>query len=164
MTPSWLSSVPKNFGEARAGTLKADEWRILCTVYFPLALVSLWGSGAVYGANRDAAFLLRVLNNTMMLVSAVIVLCKRTTTIRRSQKYREYLAKWLNGVQELHPEGYSHRTNNHMAFHIYDFLRLFGPVYSWWCFPFERLIGHLQRLPHNDKSGEYQVLRMSSLS
>ncbi|OJT06781.1 hypothetical protein TRAPUB_2364, partial [Trametes pubescens] len=162
VTPSWLSSVPKNFGEARAGTLKADEWRILCTVYFPLALVSLWGSGAVYGANRDAAFLLRVLNNTMMLVSAVIVLCKRTTTIRRSQKYREYLAKWLNGVQELHPEGYSHRTNNHMAFHIYDFLRLFGPVYSWWCFPFERLIGHLQRLPHNDKSGEAELTMLNS--
>ena len=25
-TPSWLSSVPHNFGDAAAGTLKADEW------------------------------------------------------------------------------------------------------------------------------------------
>ena len=41
-----------------------------------------------------------------------------------------------------------------MACHIYDYLKLFGPVQSWWCFPFECLIGHLQRLPLNDKFGE----------
>ncbi|EIW58367.1 uncharacterized protein TRAVEDRAFT_148483 [Trametes versicolor FP-101664 SS1] len=161
-TPSWLSSVPKNFGEARAGTLKADEWRILCTVYLPLALVSLWGSGATYAASRDAEFLLKVLDNTMMLVSAVLVLCKRTMSSRRARKYREYLARWLDGVQKLHPERYSDRTNNHMAFHIFDFLKLFGPVYSWWCFPFERLIGHLQRLPHNDKCGEAEATMLTS--
>ncbi|KAI8989143.1 hypothetical protein BD414DRAFT_327419 [Trametes punicea] len=161
-TPSWLSSVPKEFGEARAGTLKADEWRILCTVYLPLALISLWGFGASYAATKNPGFLLEVLDNTMMLVSAVTVLCKRSTNRRRSKKYGEYLAKWLEGIQELHPERYSDRTNNHMAFHILDFLRLFGPVYSWWCFPFERLIGHLQRLPHNDKHGEAEATMLNS--
>jgi hypothetical protein len=25
-TPSWLNSVPHNFGDAAAGPLKADEW------------------------------------------------------------------------------------------------------------------------------------------
>ena len=28
-TPSWVNTVPKNYGEASAGTIKADEWRIL---------------------------------------------------------------------------------------------------------------------------------------
>ncbi|OAX32016.1 hypothetical protein K503DRAFT_672842, partial [Rhizopogon vinicolor AM-OR11-026] len=36
--PSSLRSVPYNFGEAKAGTLKADEWRTLTTVYLPIAL------------------------------------------------------------------------------------------------------------------------------
>ena len=45
-TPSWLRSVPVNFGDTRAGTVKADEWRTLATVYIPLALVSLWGKGS----------------------------------------------------------------------------------------------------------------------
>ena len=90
----------------------------------------------------------------MMLVMAVNILSKRTTSLARAKKYRQYLACWLQGLQEIHHSKYSHRTNIHMAFHIYDFLKLFGPVYSWWCFPFERLIGHLQRLPHNDKSGK----------
>ncbi|KJA22210.1 hypothetical protein HYPSUDRAFT_139516, partial [Hypholoma sublateritium FD-334 SS-4] len=38
-TPSWLPSVPRNYGFAAAGVLKADEWRTLSTVYFPIALV-----------------------------------------------------------------------------------------------------------------------------
>ncbi|KAI5980970.1 hypothetical protein EDD15DRAFT_2380662 [Pisolithus albus] len=42
-TPSWVRSVPHNFGDARAGTLKADEWRTMVTIYLPLALISLWG-------------------------------------------------------------------------------------------------------------------------
>ena len=47
------------------------------------------------------------------------------------------------------------RPNQHVAFHIYDFLLLFGPVVSWWSFPFERIIGELQRMPSNHKIGEF---------
>ena len=32
ITPSWLNSVPKNYGEAKAGSIKADEWRVLFTL------------------------------------------------------------------------------------------------------------------------------------
>ena len=39
--PSWLRSVPADFSDARAGTVKVDEWHTLATVYIPLALVSL---------------------------------------------------------------------------------------------------------------------------
>ncbi|KJA13544.1 hypothetical protein HYPSUDRAFT_103081, partial [Hypholoma sublateritium FD-334 SS-4] len=40
-TPSWLPSVPYNFGNASAGHIKADEWRTLSTVYFPISLVAI---------------------------------------------------------------------------------------------------------------------------
>lgn len=43
-----------------------------------------------------------------------------------------------------------------MAFHIKDYLVLFGPVHAWWTFPFERLIGMLQRMPNNGKIGELE--------
>ncbi|KAK1221773.1 hypothetical protein PQX77_015413 [Marasmius sp. AFHP31] len=39
---SWVNSVPKNFGEAKAGTLKADDRRTLSSIYLPIALVTLW--------------------------------------------------------------------------------------------------------------------------
>ena len=45
VTPSLISSGPYNFGDASAGTLKADEWHTMSTIYIPLALVSMWGVG-----------------------------------------------------------------------------------------------------------------------
>ena len=78
----------------------------------------------------------------------------RTMTEIQMSAYRENLASWVRDLKVLHPES-NHCVNGHMAFHIYDFLWLFGPVHSWWCFPFERLIRQLQRLPHNHMHGKF---------
>lgn len=153
VTPSWVRSVPVNFGDAAAGTLKADEWRTMFTIYLPLALISLWGEGTSHSSSDETARYRRILDHTMTLVSAVVLACKRTMTAERSDAYRAYIATWVKDLQEIHPEA-GQRPNNHMAFHIYDFIRLFGPVRSWWCFPFERLIGQLQRMPMNHMFGK----------
>jgi hypothetical protein len=155
-TPSWLNSVPFNFGDAAAGSLKADEWRTLFTVYLPIALVSLWGEGSEHPSARVAGKLRDILDHTMSLVSAITLACMRTVTKDRADAYRDYVATWVHDLRRLHPH-IDDRTNNHMAFHIYDFLLLFGPVHSWWCFPFERLIGQLQRLPNNHKFGRFSL-------
>lgn len=151
-TPSWVNSVPKNFGDASAGTLKADEWRTMFSIYLPIALVSLWGEGTSHSSAEVSSKLRDMLDHTMALVSAILIACLRTTTLARASAYRAYILEWINGIGRLYPH-VDHRTNNHMAVHIYDFLILFGPVRSWWTFPFERLIGQLQRLHHNHKSG-----------
>lgn len=152
-TPSWLRSVPSNFGSAAAGSLKADEWRTMGTVYLPIALVSLWGEGTAHPSPSIASSLRRTLDHTMALVCAVSLACMRTMTESRMIAYRNYIVSWLEDLKVIHSKARS-TVNAHMAIHIYDFLRLFGPVRSWWCFPFERLIGQLQRLPSNHKFGE----------
>jgi hypothetical protein len=152
VTPSWIDSVPYNFGAATAGPLKADEWRTMSTIYLPLALISLWGEGTSHPSIDDGAKLCRVLDHTMALVCTVILVCTHTTTLSRATAYRNYIARWIQDLQILHPEA-TRRTNHHMAMHIYNFLQLFGPVHSWWCFPFERLIGQLQRMTNNHKFG-----------
>ena len=152
-TPSHINSVPNNFGDARAGTLKADEWRTLMTIYIPIALISLWGTGVVAGTPQTQATFLEVLDHTMHLVSAVWLVCKRTTTRTRATSYRDHLISYVRNLRRLHLHS-NFRPNHHAAFHIYDFLLLFGPVRSWWCFAFERLIGQLQRLPNNHKFGK----------
>jgi nitrate reductase gamma subunit len=156
-TPSWLGSVPYNFGDAAAGKLKADEWRTMFTLYLPIALVSLWGKGTSHPSTRVATRLKDILDHTMSLVSAIILACMRTTTRDRAEAYRICVATWVQGLKRHYPH-IDDRTNNHMAFHIYDFLLLFGPVHSWWCFPFERLIGKLQRLPTNHKYGKLPIM------
>jgi hypothetical protein len=152
--PSWLSSVPHNFGDAAAGTLKADEWRTITTIYLPVTLISIWGKGTAQVSPLTTARLKQILDHTMDLVSAVSLACMRTMTESQMNAYRLHLSSWVSGLKILHPN-VEHQVNNHMAFHIYDFLHLFGPVRSWWCFLFERLIGQLQRLPHNHKHGKY---------
>ncbi|KIJ09713.1 hypothetical protein PAXINDRAFT_30099, partial [Paxillus involutus ATCC 200175] len=133
-TPSWLRSVPRNFGEARAGTLKADEWRTMTTVYLPLALVSIWGEGSAHPTKEVADHL---------------------------RSYRSHITAWLTALKEVLPDA-SFRPNGHMACHIADYLELFGPVRSWWCFPFECLIGQLQQMPINHKFGELEVTILQS--
>ena len=150
--PSWVRSVPRNFGETKAGTLKADEWRTLATIYLPLALVSLWGEGSAHQLHEVKAHLRAVLDNTMALVSAIRIACSRTMTHSCITAYRSCILTWLSTLPVALPAA-KPVPNCHMACHIYDYLKLFGPVRSWWCFPFERLIGHLQHLPINHKFG-----------
>ena len=38
---------------------------------------------------------------------------------------------------------------------MYDFLKLFGPVHSWWAFSLEQLISQLQYIPTNHKFGTF---------
>ena len=135
-TPSWLSSVPKNFGDAAAGTLKADELHILSTVQLPIALVTLWGEGSWHETPAQAEHMHAVLDHTMSLVCAISLASKRTMTTARQNTYQAELFAWIQGLKAFHPH-VNHCLNGHMAIHIYDFLLLFGPVWSWWCFPFE---------------------------
>ena len=151
-TPSWLSGVPHNFGDAIAGNLKANEWRTMATVYLPISLVSLWGEGTTHRSPFVEASLRQVLDHTMALVSAVSLACARTMTNYRMLAYQNCITQWVGDLPQIHPNS-KKRTNFHMAIHVYDFLRLFGPVRSWWSFPFEHLVGQLQRQPHNHKFG-----------
>lgn len=154
VSPSWIHSVPRNYGEANAGSIKADEWRILSTVYLPIALVTLWGDNDGAPPAQDS-YLLKVLDHTMALFQAVTLVVRYTMNKSRIAKYRQYIKEWVDGLPVLHPHTtkFSLRPNVHAALHLYDFLTLFGPVISWWCFPFERLIGGLQKTKTNNLIG-----------
>jgi hypothetical protein len=156
VTPAWLNPVPSNFGYAAAGTLKAAEWRTLAAVYLPIALVTLWGEGSNHPSHKVASNLRQVLDNTMALFSAAQLACMRKLTNEDIDAYHEQITRYVKDFQVLYPS-IKCRPNHHMAQHIPKFLRSFGPVQSWWCFPFERLIGVLQRLPSNNKLGRYPI-------
>jgi len=137
--PSWLRSVPHNFGSPGADSLKADEWCTMITVYLPLALLSLWGDGI---SSTVVSQLCEALDHTMALVSAVHIACTRLMTRKHASTYWSYMATWLSRLKVVHPST-PYCPNGHMVIHIHQFLLSFGPVHSWWCFPFEHLIGQL---------------------
>ncbi|KAJ3998901.1 hypothetical protein F5050DRAFT_1566201, partial [Lentinula boryana] len=156
--PAWVSSVPKNFGEKSAGSVKAEEWRWLSSLFLPVALIIYWGDADGCAPPEDDSKegrFLKVLDHTMALFQATIVALLYSTSTRRANIYRKYHAEWVNGLTTLFPQAREGKIkpNIHAAGHIFDFLLLFGPVMSWWCFPFERLIGALQKINTNDHIG-----------
>ena len=60
---------------------------------------------------------------------------------------------YLKTVLELCPNQQLHPIH-HNALHLSKFLLRFGPVHGWWMFPFERLIGILQKINTNSKMGK----------
>ncbi|KIJ11066.1 hypothetical protein PAXINDRAFT_85099, partial [Paxillus involutus ATCC 200175] len=127
-THSWLRSMPHEFGAPKADTLKADKGRTMITVYLPLALVSMWGDSTTH----------------------------KSMTTEHAVAYWSYMGVWLSRLKTVHTF-VDYRPNGHMVIHIHHFLLSFGPVHSWWCFPFESLISQLQHLPTNNKFGMYQL-------
>lgn len=151
--PTWLPTVPEAFGEARTGTLKADEWRSYATIYLPIALVLCWDKSKFYGTDQLSNILPTLLDNTMSLVQVIVLACYRKTSRCRAQAIENHLKKYLTEIRHLFPD-VNPSTNQHISLHLPFFLMQFGPVHSWWTFPFERLIGVLQQLSTNNKTGE----------
>ncbi|KAF8834778.1 hypothetical protein BDN67DRAFT_992590 [Paxillus ammoniavirescens] len=162
-TPSWLSSVPHEFGVPKAGTLKANKWCTIITVYLPLTLVNLWGDGTTHKSRAITHQLHEALDHTMALVSAIHIACAMSMTTKRTVAYQSYMDAWLSQLKTIHPS-VNYCPNGHMVIHIHHFLLSFGPVQLWWCSPFERLIGQLQCLPTNDKFGMYQLRNNNNMT
>ncbi|KAJ7432499.1 hypothetical protein B0H11DRAFT_1632072, partial [Mycena galericulata] len=140
--PSWMTSVPPQVGgESSDGKLKSDQWRTLGTVYMPITLIRLW-STSEDPQRRE------LLDLTMDLVSAVILASSHVTSRANSEQCLAFLLSYRTKLKNLFPQ-YRCHPNHHMALHIPEFLLLFGPVHGWWTFPFERMIGKLQRVPTN---------------
>ena len=150
LKPTWMTSVPLNLGEAAHGKLKADQWRALGTTYLPLSIIRLWGL-----ANDDSPRSCRcqeILNITMSLISAVTIAPSRSMSITLANSYLQHMQAYLAGLKVLFPE-YGFRPNHHLALHLHQYLVQFGPVHAWWTFPFERMIGMVQRMPTSGKMG-----------
>ena len=136
---------------------QAESRPVACFGYHipPSVLVRLWS--VVEVGNPRSERCRKILDVTMSLLSAVAVACSRVTSQEHADLYLKNMHSYLIGLKGLFPE-YSFRPNHHMAVHLYDYLLLYGPVHSWWTFPFERLIGIVQRISTNYKIGRFLSL------
>jgi hypothetical protein len=141
--PSWIPSVPREWGSASMGVPSADEWRTMATIYFPISLLSKWAG--LEEASAEGKGRRQLLDLTMCIVIATLLACKRSIDESRRSTYLKYMSTYLHNFGSVVPHG-KLKPNNHFSLHIYDFLNLWGPVHSWWCFPFERINGILQRI------------------
>ena len=80
VTPIWITKPLSDFGQASAGSMKADEWRVLATIYLPLTCIKLWGNSPPESFQRQA------LEHFIDLAISVKLCLKRSQTIESSKR------------------------------------------------------------------------------
>ncbi|KAI0324440.1 hypothetical protein GY45DRAFT_1262843 [Cubamyces sp. BRFM 1775] len=151
--PSWINPVPRGFGTTQHGKLSADQWHTACTTLLPVALVLLWGN--------ETGRKLQMLENFMDLTTAVVLAGMWSISEAHIKLFETYLHKYLVGLKELYKET-NIVPNHHLALHLPDFMRLFGPVHSWRSFVFERFNYVLQHMNTNLTFGEMESTFMKT--
>lgn len=149
--PTWVGSVPCNWGTTQRGKLSADQWRTICTIHLPITLIRLWRNET--GRKKD------LLNNFMDLVSAVRIANMRVSSRNQIQAYNKHIFRYVYDMQTLYPNE-NLKPTHHAALHLGDILDLFGPVHSHSAPFFERYINFFHRLNTNQKIGQ-SILRIS---
>ena len=87
LQPSWLISVPSNFGSASHGKLKADQWHVLGTTS------RLWS--VVEVGNPCSERCCKILDVTMSLLSAVTIACSQVTSKKHAELYLNNMHSFL---------------------------------------------------------------------
>jgi hypothetical protein len=148
--PSWFTKLPKLFATASGGSLKADQWRAIATIYAPLVLIQEWPKASV----PDSEIWLHLMTD---LMSAIYACSSHTVSTTSITKYREHILAYLSAVK-THFSQHQFVPNYHASLHITQLLGELGPAYGWWTFPFERLIRELQNVPNNARMGKHNHL------
>ena len=110
-------------------------------------LIRLWDQLNKDNNSRSADHK-KLLSVTLSLVSAVIIASLQTTSLEKADLYLTHMQKYISGLCKLFPH-YNFHPNHHMALHLSECIKLYGPVHAWWTFLFECLIGLLQHIPTN---------------
>ncbi|KLO04848.1 hypothetical protein SCHPADRAFT_789604, partial [Schizopora paradoxa] len=143
--PRWYASLPKNLGEAGHGKLKADQWRSALEFDIPVALAQLWGDKS---SPRHELY-----KCTMYLAIAIRFGTSHRISEDHITSYTRNMHSYLKLMLEIDPSLRLH-PNHHNSLHLGNILRRFGPMHGWWMYPFERVIGRLQKSNTNFKIGE----------
>ena len=119
------------------GGFTADQWKNWVIYYSAFAL-----KGILPQEHYDA---------WMCFVTACRLICCQTVTIAQCSEAESKIIEFCKHFEKLYgPELCT--PNMHLSCHLVDCIRDYGPVYSFWCFLFERyngILGSYHKNNHN---------------
>ena len=151
--PRWHATPPANIGHVSHGKLKADEWRSCFDFDIPVSLLCIETWRSASGKQVDE-YRAKLVHSTFLLAIAIRWATSHRTSAMHAEKYTNTMKSYLETLRDLRPMQ-CFRPNHLNALLISRYLRLYGPVWGWWMFPFERVIGDLQRSNTNNKPGKW---------
>ncbi|KZT02118.1 uncharacterized protein LAESUDRAFT_601594, partial [Laetiporus sulphureus 93-53] len=144
--PSWVNPAPFNIGTEQRGKLHADQWLSACSINFPITLVRLWGN------ERESSRKASLLSNFMDLVTVVTMSSSLEVSAEHIKIYDASLMRYLRTLKDLYKEA-AIKPNHHLALHVSECLRVFGPARSIRTFFAERMNYLLMRQNTSGKFG-----------
>lgn len=126
------------------GGFTADQWRNWVTIYSAVSLKNV--------LHPDH------LRCWLLFVRACNTLCTRIITVEAVNEAHCYLAEFCRQFVQLYGPD-SCTPNMHLHFHLKDCLLDYGPVHSFWCFPFERMNGIMGKYHTNNDMIEEQLCK-----
>ncbi|KAJ7246213.1 hypothetical protein C8J57DRAFT_1361021 [Mycena rebaudengoi] len=154
--PSWIDRPPTNLGEKTHGKLKADNWFVLFSIFFPLIIPELWYHTA--SSRRD----LKLLENFHDLVGATNILCSYIATPSGADEYTEMYLNYLQSSKSLFP-GLTTRPNHHYAMHNGAQMKWWGPLMKLSEFMYETHNGSLQKIKTNNHMWELDLTMLRQI-
>jgi hypothetical protein len=140
---------------------KADEWCQLLTVT-PVVLWWAWkGPNGTIPDTEFPAMPNEKINTIhsrkpkalydaiLLLCAAICLLSTKKITMAQAQAGQTYFANYCRLILLGVPLTISH----HLAMHFARMIKVFGPVYGWWLFAFERFNGMMKKVNHNGHDG-----------
>lgn len=136
ITPHSVGRVSMKIGSTFSG-LSADQWKNWIVLFSAIAL-----KGNI-PVNHYQCWLL--------YIRACTLLCSRTLTAEQIESADSYLHLFCRQFQAIFGPQYC-TPNLHLHLHLKECLQDYGPVYGFWCFPFERYDGILGSFHTNQKA------------
>ncbi|KAI8479735.1 hypothetical protein Bbelb_425380 [Branchiostoma belcheri] len=141
--PSDVGRIPRKIASGFSG-FTADQWKNWTCIYSLFCL-----KGLIDSRHYDMWY---------EFVQACRLLCSRVISYENLLDADNHLQRFLAMFEEIC--GPQHCTPNmHLHLHLKECIEDYGPVYSFWCFSFERYNGMLGKYQHNNRNIEVQIMR-----
>jgi len=135
--------LPSSLGEKlEFSNLTADQWKNFALIYAKLCLWDLLPPDSY--------------ESICMLCEIVQIIVQPSLT--------DADIFWLDDLLKSHHKYFQNiygrfqiTVNYHMALHIVDMIKDFGPPHAFWCFSFERMNGVLSGLPTSNRYVEFEL-------
>jgi hypothetical protein len=152
--PTWVSRVPHNFGLSGSCSLKAADWLILYTVYYPLALVPYWVIGNDLQKQKiDGSTSVThpdVLQDSLVqLIEITNILMMHHIKPNDITKYSKLIWEYRQTLKLGWPTQNS-KPKLHLSQHYPKVIKGLGPPMATSAWAQERLNGMLGKIPRNN--------------
>ena len=141
-TPAYIGRIPQNISSI-GSSFTADQWRNWVCIY------------SLYALNGTLPY--DDYQCMILFVRACIILLQPTITLEDLNRADDYLLKFCRHFERLYGKEKC-TPNMHLHCHIRETILNYGPVYSTWCFAFERFNGIFESFQKNRIYPEVQLM------